>query len=185
KPTTIKSEYAGSLPAIKTTHEAGSLNMTQPHKQERVEVDISTNKEDGKDYASNHTNGRNDDTKKQAPTDETQAGQALWFDDNKSEHSKQDEGDDDSILDTPKPQILDSSITNNMNDMSKESGYKTPDSQQKPTVFDTNEYHVELHDWSKLEYKSNTLWYLLGLLFAIFAAGIFFIVSGFSVPFIG
>ncbi len=64
-------------------------------------------------------------------------------------------------------------------------GYTPIAGQQKPTVFDTNEYHVELHDWSKLEHKASALWYILALLVTVAGALAYFVLSGQALPFIG
>ena len=63
-------------------------------------------------------------------------------------------------------------------------GYEPPAGQQHPTVFDTNEYHPELHDWSKLDNHRGGKWYVLALLIAIAAALAYFIFSGQKLPFI-
>ncbi|HMS31322.1 MAG TPA: hypothetical protein PJ984_02925 [Candidatus Saccharibacteria bacterium] len=63
-------------------------------------------------------------------------------------------------------------------------GYEPPEGQQQPTVFDTNEYHPELHDWSKLDHGHGGKWYVLALLIAIAAALAYFIFSGQKLPFI-
>ncbi|MBP7837418.1 hypothetical protein KA021_01810 [Candidatus Saccharibacteria bacterium] len=75
---------------------------------------------------------------------------------------------------------------NNLVKAKKPKGYQPLTSQQKPTVFDTNEYHVELHDWSKLDHSANGRWILLLLLVAVLL-GVFvyaFVLKQ-PIPFIG
>ncbi len=74
-------------------------------------------------------------------------------------------------------------FANNLVKESKPHGYKPDENQQKPTVFDTNEYHPELHDWSKLEHGSGLRWLILLLLLVIAGALGYFVVSGQTVPF--
>ena len=182
--TKSRNKDTDQLPSIQSNHTTGSLNMNMPAEQEGVEADIITNLKAGteKDALGKL------EAQKKVSTESVRAEQTLKFEDNKADGGKAPEEAKEVVAqssDTSKNESLNGITSSIANNIQPEAGYKAPDSQQKPTVFDTNEYHVELHDWSKLEYKSNTLWYLLGLLFAIFAAGIFFIVSGFSVPFIG
>lgn len=74
-------------------------------------------------------------------------------------------------------------FANNLVKESKPRGYKPDENQQKPTVFDTNEYHVELHDWSKLENHSGARWVLLALLILVAGGLGYFVISGQSFPF--
>jgi hypothetical protein len=182
--TQSRNKDTDQLPSIQSNHTTGSLNMNMPTEQESIELDIVTSEKTG----TNNDNLDKLEAQKKVSTESVRAEQTLKFEDNKADGGKAPEEAKEVVAqssDTSKNESLNGITSSIANNIQPEAGYKAPDSQQKPTVFDTNEYHVELHDWSKLEYKSNTLWYLLGLLFAIFAAGIFFIVSGFSVPFIG
>lgn len=55
----------------------------------------------------------------------------------------------------------------------------------QPEIFDTDEYHPTLHDWSKLEHHSS--WppaVLLLLLVVVFAGVIYAVVSGIQLPFL-
>lgn len=72
------------------------------------------------------------------------------------------------------------------NNLVKESGprgYEADEKQQKPTVFDTNEYHPELHDWSKLDRSNNPKWVLLVLLLIFGVGVVYFVVLGQPLPF--
>jgi len=64
-------------------------------------------------------------------------------------------------------------------------GYAPNVNQQKPTVFDTNEYHPELHDWSKLERDASLKWFVAALVLVVVAAAAYLLVSGVTIPFIG
>lgn len=74
---------------------------------------------------------------------------------------------------------------NNLTSANKTRGYTPAENQQKPTVFDTNEYHPELHDWSKLDRSNHTAGFVLALLVVIAGALAYFIISGHKLPFIG
>lgn len=74
---------------------------------------------------------------------------------------------------------------NNLVKSTDKKGYVAPEGQQKPTVFDTNEYHPELHDWSKLENKNGVKGYILALALVVAGALAYFILSGIEIPFIG
>ncbi len=52
----------------------------------------------------------------------------------------------------------------------------------KVAVFDTEEYHSTLHDWSKLEHHNKAPIVLLLILAIILAVGVYIVVSGISVP---
>lgn len=49
-------------------------------------------------------------------------------------------------------------------------GYEPHENQATPAIFDTNEYHVSLHDWSKLDHTQSQKWYILALLLVIAGA---------------
>lgn len=74
-------------------------------------------------------------------------------------------------------------FANNLVKDSQPKGYKPAENQQKPTVFDTNEYHPELHDWSKLEHKGWGRWLILVAVLCVLGGAIYFIFSGQSLPF--
>ncbi len=54
---------------------------------------------------------------------------------------------------------------------------------EAPAVFDTTEYHPELHDWSQLESSSGLKWFVIAVLLIIVAAGAWFVLSGQELPF--
>jgi hypothetical protein len=51
---------------------------------------------------------------------------------------------------------------NNLVKDTQPKGFQQHPGQQKPTVFDTNEYHPPLHDWSTLEHRSPAMWFIAG-----------------------
>ena len=53
----------------------------------------------------------------------------------------------------------------------------------KVDVFDAEQYHGTLHDWSKLEYHNRAPIIILLLLTIVLAAGVYLIVTGASLPF--
>ena len=73
---------------------------------------------------------------------------------------------------------------NNLVKAKKPKGYQPLASQQKPTVFDTNEYHVDLHDWSKLDHSANSKWILFVLVAVLLGAFVYLIVLKQPVPFV-
>lgn len=54
----------------------------------------------------------------------------------------------------------------------------------QPEIFDTDEYHPTLHDWSKLEHHSSVPKVTLLVLLVILAAGVYIVVSGVKLPFL-
>ncbi|MBP9738172.1 hypothetical protein KBD20_00615 [Candidatus Saccharibacteria bacterium] len=52
----------------------------------------------------------------------------------------------------------------------------------KVAVFDTEEYHSTLHDWSKLEHHNRAPIVLLLVLAIVLAGGVYIVVSGISMP---
>lgn len=61
----------------------------------------------------------------------------------------------------------------------------TEDSDEEKTdVFDTDEYHPKLHDWSKLEHHNNAPVIVLLLLLVLFALGAYAVITGMKLPFI-
>lgn len=67
---------------------------------------------------------------------------------------------------------------NNLVSPTIKKSYEPPEDQQKPTVFDTNEYHPELHDWSKLGKGQGYKWVVLSLLIAIAGVLAYMYISG-------
>lgn len=58
-----------------------------------------------------------------------------------------------------------------------------PEGEDKTDIFDTDQYHPTLHDWSKLEHKSKAPLIGLLLLTIIFAAGVYVVSSGYTISF--
>lgn len=75
-------------------------------------------------------------------------------------------------------------FANNLLDKTVKKGYKPHDGQQKPTVFDTNEYYPELHDWSKLGKRQSSKWLLLILLLVVAAGLAYLFISGQAFSFV-
>lgn len=69
-------------------------------------------------------------------------------------------------------------FANNLLSETKKKGYQPHESQQKPTVFDTNEYHPELHDWSKLGHSKSPVWIILALLLVVAGGLAYMFISG-------
>lgn len=101
--------------------------------------------------------------------------------------SSQDSSEDTTEEATVEPPAYNSGelFANNLVKEVKKKSYKPDENQQKPTVFDTNEYHAELHDWSRLEHKSGLSWLILLALVIIAAVIAYFILSGQTIPSLG
>lgn len=84
---------------------------------------------------------------------------------------------------TVNPQDSGELYANNLVHDAKPKSYSPLESQQKPTVFDTNEYHVELHDWSKLKHKNSVIWYFIVLIVVIAAAAAYMLLTDQKLPF--
>lgn len=104
--------------------------------------------------------------------------------------SEQKEENEDSAEESSEPEPEDDKgyssgelFANNLVKETKPKGYKPAKESEVPAVFDTEEYHLELHDWSKLEHKSSgKIIVLLSLL--VIAAGVAaYILSGRPLPF--
>lgn len=91
------------------------------------------------------------------------------------EHAKQ--------KDEPLPR--NSSYSATASQSSDPKGYEPVEGQTLPAVFDTHEYHPELHDWSKLEHRSHATKYVIALLLVIVAILGYLVVSDTALPFIG
>lgn len=55
--------------------------------------------------------------------------------------------------------------------------------ESKTDLFDTDEYHPTLHDWSKLEHKSKGPVIALLVLTVMFALGVYAVMNGYTLPF--
>lgn len=87
------------------------------------------------------------------------------------------------------PELVDSGesgelFANNLVTQSDPKRYQPHEAQHKPTVFDTNEYHPELHDWSKLDNRSSGKVFVLIVLLAIAGFAAYWVLSGKSIPFV-
>ncbi|MCB9823327.1 hypothetical protein H6800_03580 [Candidatus Nomurabacteria bacterium] len=72
-------------------------------------------------------------------------------------------------------------FSDNLNDSKSEDD---DDDGAQPKIFDTDEYHPTLHDWSKLEHHSSAPKVVLLVLLVVLAAGVYIIVSGVKLPFL-
>lgn len=72
---------------------------------------------------------------------------------------------------------------NNLVKDTEPKGYEAPETEGKPAIFDTETYHPELHDWSKLDHSNSKKWILLVLLLVVAGSGAYFILSGQKLPF--
>lgn len=73
--------------------------------------------------------------------------------------------------------------SNNLVKDVKPKGYQSKDDESKPVVFDTDEYHPELHDWSQLGKRHHTAPLLLLLLVSGLAMVIYVFVLKQKLPF--
>lgn len=74
-------------------------------------------------------------------------------------------------------------FANNLVKNVKPKGYQPEKETKVPAVFDTEEYHVELHDWSKLEHKNGGKIVLLLLLLVVAAVAGCVVLFGYKLPF--
>lgn len=178
-PEELKTEDESAVEPTQPVH--GSMDQGITFAEEATKKDLAQDDkratEEQSDEVSESPEPTAEDTMPEAENkgaDETQGGDVA------TEEAKQDV--DDATLNLHDSGEL---FANNLVHDSKPQSYTPLESQQKPTVFDTNEYHVELHDWSKLEHKSHGLWYILVLLITVAAALAYFLFSGQEIPFIG
>lgn len=62
-------------------------------------------------------------------------------------------------------------------------GFKPTENGEGPAVFDTEQYHPDLHDWSKLESRHTNLWLFALLVVVVIGAAVYFVLSGQKLPF--
>ena len=108
--------------------------------------------------------------------------QKIDVTENDSKDSKLSEKSTES--DRPASQDSGELYANNLISDKKPRGYVPLESQEKPTVFDTTQYHVELHDWSKLDKSFTGKWLILGLLLILLVSAIYLFVFKQPLPFI-
>jgi len=180
--------------AVVVGHPVGSLRFDSTEEEPVTlhdEADKDTNKQD----ADTHSVVEKVDTATSSETKDLDGASEVSADDQKlevsSESQKPVEKPEEGVVETADggEQKEDSIATgevfaSNLAGSKSPKGYEPPEGQEQPTVFDTNEYHPELHDWSKLDHGHGGKWYVLALLIAIAAALAYFIFSGQKLPFI-
>lgn len=98
--------------------------------------------------------------------------------------SSEDEEDTLGVASEPTAYNSGELYANNLVKAKQPKGYTPLASQQKPTVFDTTQYHAELHDWSKLDHSPSGKWLILFLLVVVLGAFVYLFVLGQPLPFI-
>jgi len=149
-------------------HEEGKLiAFTEPSKKDDIEVKAPQLSE-AKEAV--------DDKNVTEQPNETSNNEAVKTDEIKSQDEKQE---DEEVTTSNSGELF----ANNLTQDSKPNGYEPVEGQQKPTVFDTKEYHLELHDWSKLKHKNSTIWYFVLLLVVIASSVAYMLLTGQKLPF--
>lgn len=108
------------------------------------------------------------------------------------EEPEEKAADNKGVLGNPKDSLEDQTVrpvsgelfANNLVNDTEPKGYESDMKTDVPSILDTEEYHVELHDWSQLERKKSSPWLVLLLLLAVAGAFAYFLVSGSAVPFL-
>jgi hypothetical protein len=182
--------------AVLVGHPAGSLRFDSTEEEGPVtlhdDADSDTNKQD----TDTHSVVEKVDTAASSETKDLDGTSETAPDDKKSEVSSEspkpvekpeEEGGAETADQGEQKEISTATVevfASNLGGSKSPKSYEPPEGQQQPTVFDTNEYHPELHDWSKLDHGHGGKWYVLALLIAIAAALAYFIFSGQKLPFI-
>ena len=121
------------------------------------------------------------DKAKDAEADKTDKDPDLETDD---DSGPEDSKDDDVSADTkPSDTVTEAtkSIQLQSDNLDDEEGSDEP----KPVdIYDTDEYHPTLHDWSKLSKQNHTPLYILLLLVVILGAVLYIIYADISIPFL-
>lgn len=187
-------------------HKSGTLSITDSVTDEPSQA---ATPDPGNDARAAEASQQEESTEKPQPTE---SQETLWFEqedevvskqnvDSKNEegatdnptkeHQPNTELDQEPDNTNPKSGSQDQTTSyesagvyaNNLVKNSEPKRYEPHENQQKPTVFDTNEYHEELHDWSKLNDGGNKKVILLLALLVIAAIAAYFFLSGQSLPF--
>lgn len=159
-----------------TESDTKSAEPTDSH-QKQTEVPISANDESATDSENDGSSVAAAESATEKPID-------------KSDVSKDTAGSIEEPEENEKTEALESSAyrgelyANNLVKEAEPKGYQANDDEEKPALFDTEEYHPELHDWSKLEHKSSTSWLLLILVLVAAGALAYYVLTGQKIPFI-
>ncbi len=190
---------AASAPAIITAHSAGTLRA------KALEEEVDVPETEVSSVAEKETNAvpSKEPTAKDSQEVIPASHAALSFKDYQQEPLPAAPSDEDAVesvvpdkkeqqsiqahsvaVDAPATQEAEQSPDSWANSLAKDTvpeDRKVSATPQKPTVFDTNEYHPALHDWSTLGRKKRWTWIVLLLLVGIAAGGIYFVLTHDSV----
>jgi hypothetical protein len=164
-------DEAGSL--LISGHAAGSLHVDEPsdHDETQGQKPISTKAtvkapafQLPESRQSAPTSSESTDAqykKKDRPTEDSDLSTNA---EDISETSQNIKIDKEGTIKTDEPSAEGSHevYANNLVKDTQPKGFQEHPGQQKPTVFDTNEYHPPLHDWSTLERRTPVAWLVVG-----------------------
>lgn len=189
KKSNVKSPSPKPIPPaeIKELEAQEDQNLTPDAVEADEDIKITDDSTDGNITEvdiSNHKSISNVDNDDDTEISEVDSGM------NKAEVSIEDDGKTDGVGlgkqgDSNKSKGTDSSqkiqlFSDNLDDSKSDDDEDGP----QPEIFDTDEYHPTLHDWSKLEHQSAWPKVVLLVLLVILAAGVYIIVSGVKLPFL-
>lgn len=193
----ITEEAPVEISSAITSKPPGSLHFQQADSESENTTNLVDEKEEPTGEEENETNNKlepssqtviapltNGDNAKDAEEVDSGTDQTNRSESKNAEEDETTISDQETIL-SEKDTDTGELYVNNLVKTTDKNGYVAPEGQQKPTVFDTNEYHPQLHDWSKLENKNGVKGYFLALLLVVAGALAYLILSGIEIPFIG